>query len=149
MSIATEINRLQVAKQDIKQAIINKGVAVSDVETIDTYASKIDQIQGGGGDNTVLNKLIDGSIEEITIPDGITTICPYGLAMRVSLTSVTIPTSVTSIGEAAMMACPSITTVNYNGTIAQWRAIEKGDYYLADAATDVIHCTDGDVSIYE
>lgn len=48
MSIATEIERLQNAKSDIKTAIENKGVVVGD-GLIDTYAEKIDQIQTGGG----------------------------------------------------------------------------------------------------
>lgn len=47
MSVATEIQRLQSAKADIKSAIENKGVAVGD-GTIDTYAAKIDEISGGG-----------------------------------------------------------------------------------------------------
>ena len=48
MSIATEIERLKIAKADIKQSIINKGVAVSDDDSISTYASKIDSIKSGG-----------------------------------------------------------------------------------------------------
>lgn len=47
MSIATEIQRLQTAKADIKTAIENKGVTVGD-GTIDTYAEKIDEIEVGG-----------------------------------------------------------------------------------------------------
>lgn len=50
MSIATEITRLQKAKSDIKSAIESKGVTVGD-GNIDTYAEKINAIQGGGGDN--------------------------------------------------------------------------------------------------
>ena len=48
MSIADEITRLQNAKASIKTAIENKGVTVGD-GTIDTYASKIDEITTGGG----------------------------------------------------------------------------------------------------
>lgn len=48
MSIATEIQRLQTAKADIKTAIENKGVTVGD-GTIDTYANLISQIIGGVG----------------------------------------------------------------------------------------------------
>lgn len=44
MSIANEIERLRIAKSDIKQSLINKGVTVSDEDTISTYASKIDSI---------------------------------------------------------------------------------------------------------
>ena len=47
MSIASEIQRLQTAKADIKAAIEEKGVAVGD-DTIDTYAAKIGEISGGG-----------------------------------------------------------------------------------------------------
>ena len=50
MSIATEIQRLQSAKADIKAAIEEKGVVVGD-GTIDTYAEKINEISVGGGDN--------------------------------------------------------------------------------------------------
>lgn len=49
MSIANEIQRLQNAKADIKAAIEEKGVTVGD-GTIDTYAEKISEISGGGGD---------------------------------------------------------------------------------------------------
>lgn len=49
MSIATEIQRLQTAKADIKTAIENKGVEVGD-GLIDTYAEKIGEISSGGGD---------------------------------------------------------------------------------------------------
>ena len=43
MSIATEIERLQTAKANIKAAIENKGVTVGD-GTIDNYAEKIGEI---------------------------------------------------------------------------------------------------------
>lgn len=49
MSIATEIERLQTAKADIKAAIENKGVTVGN-GTIDTYAGKIGEIEVGDYD---------------------------------------------------------------------------------------------------
>lgn len=48
MSIATEIQRLQTAKAEIKSAIEEKGVEVGN-GLIDTYAEKISEISGGGG----------------------------------------------------------------------------------------------------
>ena len=48
MSIATEITRLKNAKSAIKTSIESKGVTVGD-GTLDTYASKIDEISVGGG----------------------------------------------------------------------------------------------------
>lgn len=53
MSIATEIERLQQAKTDIKTAIENKGVNVGN-GTIDTFAEKIGEISAGGGENYLL-----------------------------------------------------------------------------------------------
>ena len=47
MSIATEIQRLQTAKADIRTAIEEKGVEVGD-GLIDTYAEKIGEIEVGG-----------------------------------------------------------------------------------------------------
>ena len=61
MSVATEIQRLQSAKTNIKTAIENKGVTVGD-GTIDTYAEKIGEISSGDydqgyedGKNSVVN----------------------------------------------------------------------------------------------
>lgn len=54
-TIQTEIERLTKAKSDIKTAIINKGGTISDTATIDTYASAIDGISGGGGKKLKIN----------------------------------------------------------------------------------------------
>jgi hypothetical protein len=51
MSIASEVTRLQNAKANLKTAIKSKGVEVDDTDTIDTFASKVDEIQMGGSDS--------------------------------------------------------------------------------------------------
>ena len=48
MSVATEIERLQGAKEDIKDAIEAKGVTVPSSAKIDDYADYVSQISGGG-----------------------------------------------------------------------------------------------------
>ena len=45
MSIASEISRLNTAKENIKTAIQNKGVSVQSSTKIDGYPSLINQIQ--------------------------------------------------------------------------------------------------------
>ena len=49
MSIADQITRLQNAKANIKTSIENKGVAVSDEATLDSYPALIDSIEVGSG----------------------------------------------------------------------------------------------------
>lgn len=54
MSIASEINRLQTAKADLKTAIEGKGVTVPSSTKLDGYADLVDSIQaGGGGENMI------------------------------------------------------------------------------------------------
>ena len=64
-----------------------------------------------------------------------------------SLTSVTIPDSVTSIGGFAFSNCSELKNITYTGTIADWNNIDKGGG-LDDGVptTCVIHCTDGDIA---
>ena len=45
-----KLNGLKNTKQAIKQAIINKGVAVDEAATFASYATKIGEIQTGGGE---------------------------------------------------------------------------------------------------
>ena len=85
MSIANEIQRLQSAKADIKSAIEQKGVTVGD-GTIDTYASLISLISGGGsglpnaitesqsGSFTVASDTAEGQYIELTMSEAPTNI---------------------------------------------------------------------------
>ena len=50
-TIMDNVNRIEQAKSDIKDAIRNKGVYVDDFDRIDTYASKIYEISQEGGGN--------------------------------------------------------------------------------------------------
>lgn len=57
-TIQQNIERIEQAKLDIKQAIVDKGVAVLDTDRIDTYASKIEEIKVGeeiNNQNIVVN----------------------------------------------------------------------------------------------
>lgn len=50
MPISNKLNSLIDTKEQIRQAIISKGVPVSESETFRSYAAKILLIEGGGGD---------------------------------------------------------------------------------------------------
>ena len=48
------------------------------------------------------------------------------------LTSITLPSSLTSIGERAFQGCSGLETLEYKGTIEQWLSIEFGYYWMSD-----------------
>ena len=59
-------------------------------------------------------------VTEITIPNSITSIGNYVFHYWSNLTSITIPNSVTSIGRLAFCECSSLQDVYFNGTIIEW-----------------------------
>lgn len=57
------------------------------------------------------------------------------------ITSITIPSSVTTIGYGGLMGCTDLIVINYRGTEEQWNAISKGThwdkYYDNDTYTKI------------
>ena len=54
---------------------------------------------------------------------------------------------VTSIGERAFSGCKSLTSITFQGTMAQWKEIALDEKWKDKVPTKVVHCTDGDVEI--
>ena len=82
-------------------------------------------------------------LTSITIPDSVTSIGSNTFSFCSGLTSITIPDSVTSIGEEAFRGCSGLTNVKFNGTMAQWKAIDKGRWWLYNTGNFTITCTNG------
>lgn len=114
MSIATQIQRLQTAKADIKTAIKNKGVTIPSNATIDTYPTYVSQISGGDdGYKEVFKKLIQRqSYMTLDIPEGVTIIGDFAFYAKVTLTIVTIPNGVRKIERSAFEQCTSLRSIN-------------------------------------
>lgn len=84
----------------------------------------------------------------VTIGNGVTRICDNAFEGCYELISAEIGSSVTSIGRAAFLYCNSLTEIKYNGTVAQWNAVEKDDTWnLGGVPATKVICTDGEVEL--
>ena len=63
------------------------------------------------------------SLADVQIPGGVRTIGYNAFSNCSGLKSVTIPASVETIGRSAFSGCESLDTVTYQGTLAQWCAL--------------------------
>ena len=92
-----------------------------------------------------------GNAAEITLPKSYNgqsyEIYKYAFYEPYELTSVTIPDSVTGIGDKAFFCWGGILkNINYDGTMAQWKAISKGSEWNFNTIDRTITCADGTLS---
>lgn len=105
---------------------------------IPQFPSTITTIRGFEGCNGIKNIIIPNNINEI-----------YTNAFKdcTGLTSVVIPDSITDILSYAFYDCLNLTIINFNGTIAQWNAIIKGNNWNYNVPATYVQCTDGQVPL--
>lgn len=88
------------------------------------------------------------NLVSLNIGKNVTNIPASAFAACRGLARVTIPDSVTSIGDYAFLDCTELTSITYESTKAQWNAISKGsswDYNVPSSCK--VYCTDGTVTI--
>lgn len=89
-------------------------------------------------------------LRSITIPGSVTSINPEEFQYCDSLTSIDIPNSVTEIGKYAFNGCTKLKNIMYKGTIAEWKDISKWYGWKEEVPEScTIHCTDGDIGLFE
>lgn len=122
MSIASEIQRLQGAKDDIKTAIQAKGVTVPASAKLDTYDTYIAQIDGGGGVTPVASKDVD-----FLDYDG-TVVYSYSAAEFAALSS--LPANPSHTGLTAQGWNWSL--VDAKAYVAKYGMLDIGQMYITD-----------------
>ena len=84
-------------------------------------------------------------LTSVTIGNAVTSIGSNAFYDCSNLTSVTIPDSVTSIGSCAFEGCTGLTRIDFDGTKAQWNAIEKGNGWSRNTGSFTVYCTNGTI----
>ena len=86
------------------------------------------------------------SLTSVSICSSVTSIGGRAFQNCSNLTSVLIPNSVTSIGSYAFSGCRNLTSITFQGTKGQWEAISKDFSWNEATGNYTVHCTDGDVA---
>lgn len=89
----------------------------------------------------------DGSF---TVPEGVEDIHYKAFALNLHLKELNLPSTIKTIGEEVFISAENIEvkieTINYNGTIEMWKAIQKPQNWGDYSSNFVITCTDGQIS---
>ena len=90
---------------------------------------------------------------DIVIPSeyngkAVTGILKNAFLNNTTIAFVSIPSSVTIIGQSAFNGCSNLNKIIYNGTKTQWGSVTKGTKAFLNMGTSTIGCSDGLVSTY-
>lgn len=127
MSVATEITRIQGAKADLKTAIEAKGVTVPSATLIDGYAALVAEIPSGGGDDS-MEHYLNNTLTSYTVPASVTSLHNYCFSHLTNLKSINL-NNVTSIGERAFESCDlsgQDLVINEDVTIGDYAFYQSG-----------------------
>jgi hypothetical protein len=83
----------------------------------------------------------------VALPERLTKIGNVAFANCVTLTNVILPDTLEFIGKYAFNGCAGLSKVTFNGTIDQWNAISKGDFWISNVPATYIQCSDGQVTL--
>ena len=84
---------------------------------------------------------------EVVIPDSVTSIGASAFEMCLGLKSVVIGKNVTSIGDGLFDYSSCLSSITFNGTKKQWKAIEKNNTNWTFILATKVVCSDGEVDL--
>lgn len=95
----------------------------------------------------IKNNSVVVGCKNTAIPDTVNSIEAAAFGGCTSLTSFNIPESITSIGGSAFFGCTGLTAITFSGTMEQWEAVYKADFWKEATSLAVIHCSNGDITL--
>lgn len=90
---------------------------------------------------------IGNGVPSYTVPPGVTVIEESTFSHSEVLASITIPATVTSIGDFAFYSCSALRSIYYLGTRDAWRRVNVGKSTFNKLNNAVLHCADGDINL--
>ncbi|MBR1614888.1 MAG: leucine-rich repeat domain-containing protein [Treponema sp.] len=84
---------------------------------------------------------------KITLPDGVTKIGEKAFYECSGLYSMVLPESLKEIDDNAFFECDSLETLEFKGTVAQWKAVKKCVDLCFRIGTRTVKCTDGEAKL--
>lgn len=119
-TIQTQIELLQDTKDELRTAIMEKGVTVSSNDLFSTYPTRISQISMTPGDKDDLFKsLIDRSITSLVVPDGTEILRPHAFSGCSNITTLTLPNSLKIIYDSALHGLHSVTNLEVPDSVTR------------------------------
>lgn len=97
-------------------------------------------------DKKTLIEFPAGKATTYSVLDGTTLIGDAAFANCDKLTEVRIPLSVTEIGYNPFRYCSQLKQITYDGTIAQWKQIQKGNNWDFATGEYTVKCSDGTIN---
>ena len=88
-----------------------------------------------------------GALTSIKISNSVTNIGYAVFTNCATLANVEIGSGITDLGSATFYYCTSLTSITFNGTVEEWNAMEKGEYWKDGIPATKVICIDGDVEI--
>ena len=86
-------------------------------------------------------------IKSLIVPYGVTEIQAFAFGSTLQLTHLVIPTSVVKMGSPLFKDFSALTILTYEGTMAQWNAINKDPGWTDGANLTKIVCSDGTINL--
>ena len=80
-------------------------------------------------------------------------LAPECFSSCTALSSITLPSSISELDNHLFRECPNLKNITFNGTIAQWNAIEKRTetggtgIWNTGSSVETITCTDGTITL--
>ena len=113
-SEAAKVTSIGTAFESLGNGGSDSGYSGSNI----SFTFSFDEFKYFTGVDSIVNKAFERSnIVSITIPNSVTSIGEYAFSDCSSLTSITIPNSVTSIGDDAFIDCSSLTSITIPNSV--------------------------------